>query len=77
MGYFDIFKDKESQKGYSGTGKKAVKAQANKRRQLREVAGGGSPRKYPKPKRMVKPILKTGTRKPRRKRTLWQKLKGR
>ena len=62
MGYFDIFKDKTSQKKYKGVGKKAVKTQMRKRKQLREASGGGSPRKYPKPKR----------RKPRR--SFWQKL---
>ena len=64
MGYFDIFKDKPSQKKYKGTGKKAVKTQVKKRKQLRGVGGSGSPRKYPKP-----------TKKPK-KRTFWQKLKG-
>lgn len=57
MGYFDIFKDKPSQKAYvkkKKIGYKAVKTQAKKRRLLREAAGGGNPRKYPKPSKLRK-----------------------
>ena len=58
MGYFDIFKDKGSQKKYKGVGKKAVKVQKKKRKQLREAGGGGSPRKYPKPTKPAKGKLR-------------------
>jgi len=57
MGYFDIFKDKSSQKSHvkkKKVGYKAVKTQAKKRKQLREAAGGGSPREYPKPSKLRK-----------------------
>ena len=60
MGYFDIFKDKPSQKKYKGVGKSAVKAQVKKRKQLRKAAGGGG-------KRTVRPTKRV-------KKTFWQKL---
>ena len=62
MGYFDIFKDKPSQKKYKGVGKKAVKTQAGKRKQLRKAAGGGG-------KKTVRPTKRV-------KKTFWQKLRG-
>ena len=52
MGYFDIFKDKGSQKKHvkkKKVGHKAVSNQAKKRSQLREAAGSGSSGEYPKP----------------------------
>ena len=62
MGYFDIFKDKPSQKKYKGVGKKAVKTQAKKRKQLRKAAGGGG-------KKTIRPTRRV-------KKTFWQKLRG-
>jgi len=62
MGYFDIIKDKPSQKKYTGVGKKAVKTQVKKRVQLRKAAGGGG-------KKAVRPTKRV-------KKTLWQKLRG-
>jgi len=61
MGYFDIIKDKPSQKKYKGVGKKAVKTQIKKRKQLRKAAGGG--------KKTVRPTKRV-------KKTFWQKLRG-
>lgn len=60
MGYFDIFKDKASQKTYKGVGKKAVSTQAKKRKQLREAAGGGG-------KAVPKPTKRSGKLKRRKK----------
>lgn len=61
MGYFDIFKDDPKKRTYiksKGVGSGAVKAQSDKRRQLRDSSGSGSVGKYPKPKRKSRVVLR-------------------